>query len=64
VLNDSHAAYRTFAREAGISHAAVNLKAGVRVRGAVHVQNVNGYHSRLRRWLQPFRGVATRYLTN
>jgi transposase-like protein len=64
LVTDAHAAYRAFARQAGISHATVNLKAGVRVRGAVHVQNVNGYHSRLRGWLQPFRGVATRYLSN
>ena len=34
------------------------------MRGAIHVQNVNAYHSRLRGWLQPFRGVASRYLGN
>jgi len=64
LVTDSHAAYRQFAREAGITHEAVNLRAGVRVRGAIHVQNVNAYHSRLRGWLQPFRGVASRYLSN
>jgi len=64
LVTDSHAAYRHFAREAGITHEAVNLRAGVRVRGAIHVQNVNAYHSRLRGWLQPFRGVASRYLGN
>ena len=64
LVSDGHAAYRAFAREAGISHAAVNLRAGIRVRGAAHVQNVNAYHSRLREWLRPFHGVATRYLPN
>jgi len=64
LLTDGHAAYRAFAREAGISHEAVNLRAGIRVRGAAHVQNVNAYHSRLREWLRPFHGVATRYLPN
>ena len=64
LVTDGHPAYRHFAREAGISHEAVNLRAGVRVRGAIHVQNVNAYHSRLRGWLLPFRGVASRYLTN
>ena len=64
LVTDSHAAYRHFAREAGITHEAVNLQAGIRVRGAIHVQNVNAYHSRLRGWLQPFRGVASHYLTN
>jgi transposase-like protein len=64
LVTDAHAAYRAFAREAGITHEAVNLQAGIRVRGAIHVQNVNAYHSRLRGWLQPFRGVASRYLGN
>jgi transposase-like protein len=64
LVTDAHAAYRSFAREAGFTHEAVNLHAGIRVRGAIHVQNVNAYHSRLRGWLQPFRGVASRYLGN
>ncbi|MFZ4876410.1 IS1595 family transposase [Janthinobacterium sp. Mn2066] len=64
LVTDGHAAYAAFAREKGISHQAVNLRAGIRVRGAVHVQNVNAYHSRLRGWLSMFHGVATRYLSN
>jgi transposase-like protein len=68
LVTDANSAYRAFAREAGIAHAFVNVSAGVRVaahpRGAVHVQNVNGYHSRLHQWLLPFHGVATRYLSN
>ena len=62
LVTDGHAAYAAFAREAGISHQAVNLRAGMRVRGAAHMQNVNAYRSRLRQWLRPFHGVATRYL--
>jgi transposase-like protein len=64
LVSDSHAAYRAFAREAGITHEAVNLRAGERVRGAIHVQNVNAYHSRFRKWLARFHGVATHYLPN
>jgi transposase-like protein len=64
LVTDAHAAYRAFAREAGITHEAVNVSAGSRVRGAIHVQNVNAYHSHLRAWLLPFRGVASRYLGN
>ena len=64
LVTDGHPAYRAFAMEAGISHQAVNLRAGIRVQGAAHVQNVNAYHSRLRQWLGPFHGVATRYLPN
>jgi len=68
LVTDSNAAYRAFARAHGIAHQAVNLSAGERVRsstrGAVHVQNVNAYHRRLREWLLPFHGVASRYLPN
>ncbi|MCC7692224.1 IS1595 family transposase [Janthinobacterium sp. EB271-G4-3-2] len=64
LVTDGHAAYRAFAREARISHQAVNLRAGIRVQGAAHVQNVNAYHRRLRQWMGPFHGVATRYLPN
>ena len=64
LVTDSHPAYKTFARAAAISHEAVNLRAGERVRGAVHVQNVNAYHRRFRQWLARFHGVASRYLPN
>jgi transposase-like protein len=64
LVTDAHAAYRGFAREAGISHEFVKLSAGERVRGAVHVQNVNAYHRRFRAWLARFNGVASRYLPN
>jgi transposase-like protein len=64
LVTDGHPAYRAFAREAGIMHRAVNLSAGVRVNAALHVQNVNAYHSRFKGWLRRFHGVATRYLPN
>jgi transposase-like protein len=64
LVTDGHGAYPAFAREAGISHQAVNLRAGIRMGGAVHVQNVTAYHSRFRGWLQRFHGVASRYLPN
>ena len=68
LVSDGHGAYRTFATRHGIAHEAVNLRAGERVRkgtaAAIHVQNVNAYHARLRQWLTPFRGVASRYLPN
>jgi len=64
LVTDSHVAYPAFAREAGISHEAVNASAGIRKRGALHIQNVNAYHSRMRAWLVPFRGIASRYLSH
>jgi transposase-like protein len=64
LVTDGHPAYPVFARKAGIAHRAVNLTAGVRVAGALHVQNVNAYHSRFKQWLRRFHGVASRYLPN
>jgi transposase-like protein len=64
LVTDAHAAYPPFAREAGISHEAINPSAGIRSRGALHIQNVNAYHSRMRAWLLPFRGIASRYLSH
>lgn len=45
-----------------LAHEALNLTAGVRVRGPWHIQNVNAYHSRFKNWLRRFHGVATSYL--
>ncbi|WP_322402366.1 IS1595 family transposase [Massilia luteola] len=64
LISDGAAAYRRFAVQAGITHEAVNVKAGVRARGAIHIQNVNSWHSRFKSWLVRFRGVASRYLIN
>jgi hypothetical protein len=32
------------------------------VKGVYHIQNVNSYQSRLKRWIDRFNGVATKYL--
>jgi hypothetical protein len=64
LVSDSNASYRYFARDNGISHRAINLKAGIRVSGAIHIQNVNAYHSRFRGWMSRFHGVASHYLPN
>jgi len=68
LVTDANKAYRAFAKEAGVAHDFVNVSAGERITrqasGAIHVQNVNAYHSRFHGWLHGFRGVATRYLPN
>ena len=64
LISDSAASYRRFAKEADITHETVNGKMGARARGAIHIQNVNAWHSRFKSWLVRFRGVASRYLIN
>ena len=62
LISDGARAYAAFARQAGITHEAVNVKAGIRTRGAIHIQGVNAWHSRFKTWLRRFNGVASRYL--
>jgi transposase-like protein len=62
LISDGALSYGLFAVEAGITHEAVNVQAGERARGAIHIQNVNSWHSRFKSWLVRFRGVASRYL--
>ena len=62
LISDSAKAYQAFAAGAGISHESVNLRAGVRARGAIHLNNVNGWYSRYKTWLRRFNGIASRYL--
>ncbi|MFS2213789.1 IS1595 family transposase [Telluria sp. Tellsp104] len=62
LITDGAIVYQHFAEQAGITHEAVNVKAGDRARGAIHIQNVNSWHSRFKSWLVRFRGVASRYL--
>jgi transposase-like protein len=64
LISDGAAAYGAFALAAGITHTALNLRAGMRSRGAIHIQNVNAWHSRFKGWLCRFHGVASRYLSN
>jgi len=68
LVSDGNKSCRAFAKEAGVAHDFVNVSMGQRITrqaaGAVHVQNVNAYHSRFHGWLTVFRGVATRYLPN
>jgi hypothetical protein len=62
LISDGAMAYRRFAQDRGIRHAFVNVRAGERSRGDIHIQNVNGWHARFKVWLIRFRGVASKYL--
>ena len=64
LISDSAAAYGVFARDASIAHAAINLRAGIRARGVIHLNHVNGWHARFKTWLRRFNGIASRYLVN
>ena len=64
LVSDGGASYPPCAAALGVSHEALNRSMGERVRGDLHVQTVNSRHSRLKDFLRPRRGIATRYLAN
>ena len=52
-----------FARKAQIPCCILPAPGGPRREAPnLHINNVNGYHGRLKEWLRPFHGVATKYL--
>jgi hypothetical protein len=54
-----------FARKAKIPCCILPTPGGPRPEAPnLHINNVNGYHGRLKEWLRPFHHVATKYLGN
>jgi len=62
LCTDGSAALAAAARHIGVEHHAINASAGQHALGPWHINNVNGYHSRLKNWLRRFNGVASSYL--
>ena len=40
------------------------IETGKFKKGIYHIQHINSYHSRLKKWMDNFNGVATKYLAN
>jgi transposase-like protein len=60
---DGGKAIVSFARKAKIPCCILPKPGGPRPEAPnLHINNVNGYHGRLKEWLRPFHGVATAYL--
>ena len=62
LCTDGSPALAAAARYLSVEHHAINASAGQHALGAWHINNVNGYHSRLKSWLRRFNGVASSYL--
>jgi hypothetical protein len=60
---DGGKAIVSFARKAKIPCCILPKPGGPRPEAPnLHINSVNGYHGRLKEWLRPFHGVATKYL--
>jgi len=62
LVTDGRLSYATFAKDRGMLHVAVIASHGEHVYDGFHIQNVNAYTSRLKSWMAPFKGVASKYL--
>ena len=66
LCTDNEKAYVSFARERGIHLVQMDTDCRITERqGRTYgIQRINAYHSRLKGFLQRFRGVSTKYLEN
>ena len=65
LCSDSHRSYSAFAKGNSFTHKKFNASKGQRTVDKVyHVQNVNNMDMRLRKFMDSFNGVATKYLQN
>lgn len=65
VCSDSFLSYGLLCKQLKLAHKRLNFTKGIRIlENVFHIQNVNGYHSRLHNWMGRFHGVATKYLEN
>ena len=65
LCSDSHRSYGAFTKANTITHKKFNASKGQRTVDKVyHVQNVNNLDMRLRKFMDSFNGVATKYLQN
>ena len=65
LCTDSHRSFTAFARSAKIRHKKINASKGQYVKNKIyHVQHVNQTAQALRKWMDKFNGVSTKYLQN
>jgi len=63
LCTDSATNFKKFAKMKGLPHEI--LPRGTHVSKSIyHIQHVNSFHSRLKRWMDRFQGVATKYIDN
>lgn len=62
ICTDGNTVYRKLSREDDLN--LIPLKGGKTKKGIYHIQHINSYHSELKRFLDFFKGVSTKYLDN
>jgi transposase-like protein len=62
ICTDSHKSYIKFGEENVSEH--IRIASGKHKNGVYHISHVNSIHSKFKKWVARFNGVATKYLTN
>ena len=62
ICTDSHKSYMQCAEDMKLEHK--RIKRGKHKEDIYHIQHINNLHSNLKRWMNRFNGVATKYLEN
>ncbi len=62
LCTDSHKSYIRFAQNLDIE--LQQIERGKHKKGIYHIQHINAFHSKLKKWMDRFNGVSTKYLAN
>lgn len=62
LMTDGASAYKTLGKNHGVAVKSVVATKKHKTSGLEHINNVNAYDMRLKGWMFPFKGVATKYL--
>jgi transposase-like protein len=62
ICTDSHPSYNKFVKKYASEH--IKIASGKHKNGVYHIAHVNSIHSKFKKWITRFNGVATKYLTN
>ncbi|MHA6327080.1 hypothetical protein [Roseivivax sp. CAU 1753] len=63
LCSDGLPAYTKFATRHGLSHVVLSNTPGKRkIAQSFHIQNLNALHARLKEFMRPFKGPASKYL--
>ena len=62
ICTNSHKSYISFAKGNVAEH--IRIASGKHKNGVYHISHVNSLHSKFKKWIDRFNGVATKYLPN
>jgi transposase-like protein len=63
LISDAHNSYKSYSAINNVEHIIINGRKKEYVKkGIYHLNNINNYHSRLKKWISRFNGVSTKYL--